>query len=699
MAEPSNPHNVEGENPDRSTPAAGEDEDDGGATSGGGLPVLKWSKGGFDTLMTSIQMPREFGATYPEEGDTGVDAPTGCLTPWAEFFYDGNLRLPLTVFVSEVLEFYQIHISQLSPFGMFWIRNFEYTFRALGLEVSVENFWRFYQLTVNTGFFSFNQRIFTTMNQRYGGTKLMTPPKGVTKWKTKFFYVKVVAVAPKMAFRNVNETIPTEDVALPTVKSVDWFPRLKPIELKRLNNSQLWVLRMILSRPDRRARPVVREKSGADAPLWRMFEPDFEGKVELLPCGEGEGFNLDIVGNFRVPTWNLGALGKFEVKSIPKKHAEKKHAEKLVRGRPKKKPEATIESSSVGHAAGAGTAAGGTAAGSKPAGEKRKPEEKVVGAGEIKRRKIQTKRVSGVAQKKPAVISEPQQEDFSSLFDVPSSPPHDKVADAGVNKEFVRSPSLEAVENPSARAEGTVEKSTAQIFDTVDSSNNLISPTDGDDLNLRFSGAEKNKASAGEKASGSASRGAGVEENPIQPEESELKHYYRTYTEDRAVNYHRPPGALCKGMTFRPSLLLARRFWVVWAPRSKLTEPVLCRVSSALGRKEEENARLRAEAEELVKTAHEGAERLEREKAAFEKHKQTEEWVATAELKQVRTLAKLLSDERKSWEETLSNERKTWKESWAKQNENMFRVRQELANVKAVNATLVKVRVACRIEI
>ncbi|KAJ0800243.1 hypothetical protein HanPI659440_Chr03g0100791 [Helianthus annuus] len=103
-----------------------------------------------------------------------------------------------------------------------------------------------------------------------------------------------------MCFRNVNETIPAEDLAPPNANTVSWFPRLKPIELKRLDNSQLWVLRMMLSRPDRKARPVVREKS-ANASLWWMFEPTFEGKVELLPCSEREGFNLEIVGNFCVP--------------------------------------------------------------------------------------------------------------------------------------------------------------------------------------------------------------------------------------------------------------------------------------------------------------------------------------------------------------------------------------------------------------
>ncbi|KAF5753894.1 hypothetical protein HanXRQr2_Chr17g0785211 [Helianthus annuus] len=113
-----------------------------------------------------------------------------------------------------------------------------------------------------------------------------------------------------------------------------------------------------------------------------------------------------------------------------------------------------------------------------------------------------------------------------------------------------------------------------------------------------------------------------------------------------------------------------------------------------LGRREEETARLRAEAEELVKAAREGAEQLERDRAAFEKQKQTSGWAATAQLKQVRTLAKLLSDERKSWNEKFSNERKKWNDSWAKQNDTLFGARQELTNAKAANAALIKEKAA-----
>uniref|UniRef100_A0A251USK9 Uncharacterized protein n=1 Tax=Helianthus annuus TaxID=4232 RepID=A0A251USK9_HELAN len=60
---------------------------------------------------------------------------------------------------------------------------------------------------------------------------------------------------------------------------------------------------MMLSRPDRKARPVLREKGGADAVgLWRMFEPDFEGRVELIAVELKKGFNLEILSNFRVPS-------------------------------------------------------------------------------------------------------------------------------------------------------------------------------------------------------------------------------------------------------------------------------------------------------------------------------------------------------------------------------------------------------------
>ncbi|KAJ0638660.1 hypothetical protein HanHA300_Chr00c0067g0701101 [Helianthus annuus] len=84
---------------------------------------------------------------------------------------------------------------------------------------------------------------------------------------------------------------------------MDWFPRLRTIEWKKLNNAQLRVLWMMLTRMNRKAKPVVREKRGEDAALWRIFDPEFKGKVEVIACADVEdGFNVIIRDNFRVPS-------------------------------------------------------------------------------------------------------------------------------------------------------------------------------------------------------------------------------------------------------------------------------------------------------------------------------------------------------------------------------------------------------------
>ncbi|KAM0040432.1 hypothetical protein Hdeb2414_s0012g00393821 [Helianthus debilis subsp. tardiflorus] len=480
---------------------------------------------------------------------------------------------------------------------MIRVRNFEYTFRALCIEPTVRDFRRFYQMTVLMGFFSFHQRD--------GSPKLMVPPKGMTKWKTQFFYIKAAAVTAKLAFRNVTDTIITETITIPHADTVDWFPRLRIIGWKKLSNSQLWVLRMMLGRVSRKARPVVWEKSGEDAPFWRIFDPGFKGKVEVLACADGEeGFNFTIRDNFRLP------------------EREAMQAE-LPQGK------------------------------------------------------------------------EPQEESFS-LFDVPFSPPRDAPTDAGVNKEFRRSPSIEVVTPPSARAEDIGKKAAGQtIVDTVDSSDNLIEPRDADVEGVR------NRSPLIPKS-----------QTPLSPRRNHLVRLSRV----RRLKINRP-FSLCElssspwtvmqadDISIDPSACkdilsgLGTPFEVLHArglPRenrinqlssmlvgSSIMANAIIEGFKVLGRKEEEIVHLRAEAEATARAAREGAEQLKKDRAAFEKLKQTEAWAATTGLKQVRTLAKLLSDERKSW-----------KEACARENEKFFRIHQELTNLKAANASLIKERVA-----
>ncbi|KAJ0681034.1 hypothetical protein HanPI659440_Chr16g0631201 [Helianthus annuus] len=199
-------------------------------------------------------------------------------------------------------------------------------------------------MTVLMGFFSFRQRD--------SSPKLMVPPKGMTRWKTKFFYIKAAAVTAKLTFRNVTDPIITENISVPKADTVDWFPNLRIIGWVKLSNAQLWVLRMMLGRMSRKARPVVREKSG-----------DFKAKVVVLPCEDGEeGFNFTIRDNFRLPEreameavlpqgkGDLGALGDPNATGAPKQHIEKLGDRRFRR--PKKPHEPIIVPPSVPEVAG-----------------------------------------------------------------------------------------------------------------------------------------------------------------------------------------------------------------------------------------------------------------------------------------------------------------------------------------------------------
>ncbi|MFS8006696.1 hypothetical protein Hanom_Chr14g01252251 [Helianthus anomalus] len=468
-------------------------------------------------------MPPEYGAIYPQEGDTAGDAPAGYVTMFADFFGDCNLRLPLNVFVAEILEYYKLHISQLSPVGMIRVRNFEYTFIALGLEPNIGDFRRFYQLSA-------------------------------------------AAITAKLQFRNVTGTIITENISVSKADTVDWFPRLHIIGWVKLDNRQLWVLRMMLGRLSWNARPVLREKNG--------------------------GWNRTILNNFRLP--NRATLEAV-----------------LPKGK------------------GRAMAAGGSTTGTKPVDDKKSKGGAPVAGGE-KASKLRKTRATAIPKPKRAVTASKliicytsvvvpvvtdrcvkfcveTREEPVSLFATPPSSP--KVADVEVQKEGGKSPSIKVDTSggtpPSVHAEETVKETAGE--------------TVGDDVsNDPFACRE-------------ILRGLGT---PFETAQA------RGLPRQNRINQ-------------LSSMLVGREF------------------------------RLRAEAEAMVKAAREGAEQLEKDKAGFEKLKQTETWAASAGFKQVRYLTTLLSDERKGW-----------REACARENEKVFRVLQELNNLKATNAALMKEKAA-----
>ncbi|KAJ0860533.1 hypothetical protein HanRHA438_Chr13g0624701 [Helianthus annuus] len=290
---------------------------------------------------------------------------------------------------------------------------------------------------------------------------------------------------------------------------------------------------MMIGRLNRKARPVLREKNDdrltEEAPLWRMFCPDFEGNADIVTCGAGEeGWNRTILCNFRMPDeaalnavlpggkcidilapWEtlLQWVTLHEAVSVPSLVPEvagilrtclRKYEDYVV-------VSDTLEGLGVpGGSAGAGGAttgtkpvdvkkrkgdahvaggeevpAGGATTGTKPVDvKKRKGDAHVAGGEEVP--ELRKTRTIAVPKPNPAVSTGPMKEPVSLFATPPSSP---KVVDVEVQKKGGEDPSIEVVSSgdtpPSVHAEQASKETTGgTIFDTLDSSNNLIDPQD-----------------------------------------------------------------------------------------------------------------------------------------------------------------------------------------------------------------------------
>ncbi|MFS7930491.1 hypothetical protein Hanom_Chr04g00344951 [Helianthus anomalus] len=219
--------------------------------------------------MLNCRISAEYGARCPTEGQTTLDAPISYVTLFADFFNEGNFRLPLTIFMADLLEYYKIHISLLSPLGMVRAHHFEYCFQSQWLEPTIEHFRRFYQLQAQLGFYS-------------------------------FYALKGVAVVCRLEVRSVFQHILKEMLALPI--SQEWYEELQAFPLVVVSNKGFIVLCMMMRwKAGSKLKPVCRE-NGSVVQLWRMFAPDNEVKITTKPFDDGEeGWYETIIRNFRMP--------------------------------------------------------------------------------------------------------------------------------------------------------------------------------------------------------------------------------------------------------------------------------------------------------------------------------------------------------------------------------------------------------------
>ncbi|MFS7947550.1 hypothetical protein Hanom_Chr06g00549581 [Helianthus anomalus] len=84
------------------------------------------------------------------------------------------------------------------------------------------------------------------------------PPKGFHEWKSKFFYIKVAAIACRLEIRSVYRKIPREALVMPQFQ--DLYGALQALPLAAVSKEGLTVMRMMLRwKPESRQKPVCKE--------------------------------------------------------------------------------------------------------------------------------------------------------------------------------------------------------------------------------------------------------------------------------------------------------------------------------------------------------------------------------------------------------------------------------------------------------
>ncbi|KAJ0783556.1 hypothetical protein HanLR1_Chr01g0021681 [Helianthus annuus] len=256
------------------------------------LPSLKWPRATFDGLVQNFRFPENWGALYPEEGQTAADAPAGYITLFSDFFCEGNFRLPVTKFFLEILEYYKLHISQLHPIGTVRVRHFEFVCWTMHIEPTVPRFRVFHQIHCTQGFYSFVQRASAK-------NILQHPPKSFHDWKQNFFFIKAGVIRVRMVLRG-KEDVPIETIQTPVDEN--WYQDLKDVPNIALPEKALVGASVSLNwKMDRDDQPVYTE-DGHVASLYVVAFKREGGKMGTIKKKPDEElWYHKIVKNFVLP--------------------------------------------------------------------------------------------------------------------------------------------------------------------------------------------------------------------------------------------------------------------------------------------------------------------------------------------------------------------------------------------------------------
>ncbi|GJV70718.1 putative reverse transcriptase domain-containing protein, partial [Tanacetum coccineum] len=138
-------------------------------------------------------IPSALHPVVPAADASIADFPVGKVGVYTRFFEFANQRVPLSLFMCNVLNHYRLHISQLHCIGAAKISNFEVNCRLLAINPTVHLFRAFYHTCWSNGWVSFSKRA--------GRLQCYTEKlDALRRWREMFFWVDDALVPWNFAF-------------------------------------------------------------------------------------------------------------------------------------------------------------------------------------------------------------------------------------------------------------------------------------------------------------------------------------------------------------------------------------------------------------------------------------------------------------------------------------------------------------------
>ncbi|GKA40592.1 hypothetical protein Tco_0733185, partial [Tanacetum coccineum] len=326
---------------------------------------------------------REFTSEYyipfalhpvvPAASASIADFPEGKVGVYTRFFEFANQRVPLSLFMCNVLNYYRLHISQLHCIGAAKITNFEVNCRLLAINPTVHLFRAFYHTSWSNGWVSFSKRA--------GRLQCYTKKLDALRhWREMFFWVDDALVPWDFAFYTQG-SLPRDERPPPGSYSMEDAELINENRIPINAYSEAFLCHMGISRSYFRSPKEVPTFIGDDSQEMDLFSVVHLSKPKLVtegvrPLRDGEesllestaGRTMELV--LEQPEGeSTDVLAPIPLRSVPGATAEPP------------KPDAT----SVGSSEDADVAGAESEAGEVDSGLKRKRATSDDGAGTSKR--------------------------------------------------------------------------------------------------------------------------------------------------------------------------------------------------------------------------------------------------------------------------------------------------------------------------